>query len=76
MSILFSFSEGIRSMTKARLATIVSITSIAVTLILIGTFVVFSINLHHWIDQVREKIEMEAFLKIDVKSNQIKSRAL
>ena len=59
-------------MTKARLATIVSITSITVTIILIGLFFVFSINLHNWIDQVRQKIEMEAFLKIDVKANQIK----
>jgi cell division transport system permease protein len=72
MSVLFSFSEGIRGMTKARLATIVSISSITVTILLIGLFIVFSINLHNWIDQVRQKIEMEAFLKIDVKATQIK----
>jgi cell division transport system permease protein len=72
MSVFFAFSEGLRGMTKARLATIVSITSITVTIILIGLFIVFSINLHNWIDQVRQKIEMEAFLKIDVKANQIK----
>lgn len=71
MSVFFAFSEGLRGMTKARLATIVSITSITVTIILIGLFIVFSINLHDWIDQVRQKIEMEAFLKIDVKANQI-----
>ena len=71
MSVFFAFSEGLRGMTKARLATIVSITSITVTIILIGLFIVFSINLHNWIDQVRQKIEMEAFLKIDVKANQI-----
>jgi cell division transport system permease protein len=71
MSVLFTFSEGFRGMTKARLATIVSITSITVTIILIGIFIVFSINLHNWIDQVRQKIEMEAFLKIDVKATQI-----
>jgi cell division transport system permease protein len=71
MSLIFSFSEGIRGMTKARLATIVSISSITVTIILIGLFIVFSINLHNWIDQVRQKIEMEAFLKIDVKTSQM-----
>lgn len=72
MSVFFAFSEGLRGMAKARLATIVSITSITVTIILIGLFIVFSINLHNWIDQVRQKIEMEAFLKVDVKANQIK----
>ena len=62
MSIFFSFSEGIKSMTKARLATMLSISSITLTIILIGIFTVFSINLNNWINQVRQKIEMEVFL--------------
>ena len=73
MSILFSFSEGIKSMTKARLATMLSISSITLTIILIGVFTVFSINLHNWINQVRQKIEMEVFLDINIKSSQIKN---
>ena len=73
MSIFFSFSEGIKSMTKARLATMLSISSITLTIILIGIFTVFSINLNNWIDQVRQKIEMEVFLDINIKSSQIKN---
>ncbi len=73
MSIFFSFSEGIKSMTKARLATMLSISSITLTIILIGIFTVFSINLNNWINQVRQKIEMEVFLDINIKSSQIKN---
>ena len=71
MSVLFSFSEGLKSMTKARLATMLSVSSITLTIILIGIFAVFSINLHTWINQVRQKIEMEVFLDINVKSSQV-----
>ena len=73
MSIFFSFSECIKSMTKARLATMLSISSITLTIILIGIFTVFSINLNNWINQVRQKIEMEVFLDINIKSSQIKN---
>ncbi len=72
MSILFSISESIKSMTKARLATMLSISSITLTIILIGIFIVFSINLHDWINQVRQKIEMEVFLDINIKAAQVK----
>ena len=71
MSILFSISEGIKSMSKARLATIVSITSITLTIMLIGMFLVFSINLHNWIKHIRQKIEMEVFVDVNAKENQI-----
>ncbi len=66
MSFFFSMSESIRSMTKARMATMISITSIALTLILIGAFILASINLHRWITVVRAKIEMEVFLETGI----------
>ena len=49
-------------MAKARIATFLSVSSISLTLILIGAFVLASINLHHWINVVRQKIEIEVFL--------------
>ena len=72
MSMLFSISEGIKSMTKARLASMLSISSITLTILLIGIFVVFGINLHNWIDQVRMKIEMEVFLDLNIDNSQLK----
>jgi cell division transport system permease protein len=71
MSLIFSFTESVKSMAKARLATMMSVSSITVTIILIGIFGVFSINLHNWINQVRQKIEMEAFLQLDLTDAQI-----
>ena len=71
MSLFFHISEGIKGLTKARLATILSITSIMLTIILMAIFVIFSLNLNTWINSFREKIEMEVFLKSSVAEGQI-----
>jgi len=66
-------------MAKARIATFLSVTSISLTLILIGAFVMASINLHHWINVVRQKIEMEVFLNggVDKKNiEEVKTRII
>jgi cell division transport system permease protein len=60
-------------MSKARLATVISITSITFTILLIGMFSLFSINLHNWIKHIREKIEMEVFIQVNADDAQIKS---
>jgi len=70
MSLFFHISEGIKGLAKARLATILSITSIMLTIILMAIFVIFSLNLNTWINSFREKIEMEVFLQATVAEGQ------
>ena len=71
MSLFFHIKEAIKGLTKARLATILSITSIMLTIILLAIFIIFSLNLNTWINSFREKIEMEVFLQTTVSDNQI-----
>jgi len=71
MSLFFHITEGIKGLTKARLATLLSISSIMLTIILMALFIIFSLNLNTWINSFREKIEMEVFLKITVSEGQI-----
>jgi cell division transport system permease protein len=71
MSLFFHIREAIKGLTKARLATILSVTSITLTIILIAIFIIFSLNLNTWINSFREKIEMEVFLPSNVTKNQI-----
>jgi cell division transport system permease protein len=71
MSIFFSLNESLRSMSKARMATVLSVTSIALTLLLIGGFVLAGVNLHQWVSVMREKIELEVFLKVGAGAEQI-----
>ena len=71
MSLFFHITEGIKGLTKARLATLLSISSIMLTIILMALFIIFSLNLNTWINSFSEKIEMEVFLKITVSEEQI-----
>ena len=71
MSLFFHIKEGIKGLAKARLATVLSITSIMLTIILMAIFIIFSLNLNTWINSFREKIEMEVFLQPTVSENQI-----
>jgi len=63
MSIIFHISEGIKNLTKARLATVLSVISIMLTIILLGAFITFTLNLNSWIGSFREKIELEVFVQ-------------
>lgn len=63
MSFIFSINEGFKGFFKARLATTLSVSSIALTIFLTGLFVVFTINLQSWLGFLREKIEVELFVE-------------
>jgi len=63
MSLGFSISEGFKGIFKARLAMTMSISSITLSILLIGLFFIFSMNLRSWIGFVREKIEVELFIE-------------
>jgi cell division transport system permease protein len=71
MSFFFHITESVKGLAKARLATILSVTSIMLTIILMAIFIIFSLNLNTWVNSFREKVEMEVFLKSTVSERQI-----
>ena len=71
MSIFFSVVEGIKSLTKARMAVFFSISSISLTLLLIGLFIIFNLNLQSIVGTIREKIEIEVFINVTANDKNI-----
>ena len=69
----FSLKEGILGFKRARLASVITITSLALALLLTGYFILFSINIKHWIGEKRSKMELEVFFENDL--NNEKARA-
>ncbi len=65
-SLWFSFKEGLKGFKRARLATTITISSLAFALFLVGIFLVLSLNVNRWIGDFREKIELEVFLNSDL----------
>jgi len=73
MSILFHLSEGAKNLTKARLASILSLISIMLTIILLGLFIILALNLNAWIGSFREQIELEVFVQPGASDKQIEN---
>ncbi|MBI1806472.1 MAG: ABC transporter permease [Ignavibacteria bacterium] len=63
MSTLYVVKEGLSGFRRAKLAAIGSIITITISLLLLGLFYVISTNTSRIVDEIREKVEMEAFLE-------------
>jgi cell division transport system permease protein len=63
MSFWFTIREGIKGFRRARLATTLTITSVAFSHLLIGIFIVFSINVDYLISDLRSQMEFEVYLE-------------
>ncbi len=75
MSVWFTVKEGLAGFKRARLASFITVTSVGVTLLLIGLFLVFSFNLGRWIGHKKAQIELEVFLEQDLSARQGKKIA-
>jgi cell division transport system permease protein len=71
MNILFIIKEGIINLGRARLATVISIISIALSLTLIGIFLILGYNLKNIFNQSYQQIEIEAFLDPSLSANEL-----
>jgi cell division transport system permease protein len=63
MSLSYTLTESISGFTRAKFSTVISIVTIAISLLLLGVFAVLTINASRLIDALRNKVEMEAFLQ-------------
>ena len=62
LNILFSFREGIKGLKRARVASVVSISTIAITLILLDLFLIMTIHLEKIIHTFKAQILLEVFV--------------
>ena len=69
----FSLKEGILGFKRARLASMITITSLALALLLTGYFILFSININRWIGEKRSKMELEVFFENDLNNEKAKA---
>ncbi|HHE56080.1 MAG TPA: ABC transporter permease [Caldithrix abyssi] len=63
MSFFFTVKEGIKGLSRARLATFLTITTVTLSLFLIGFFIALFINIDQWLGEKRKNIEVEVFLE-------------
>ena len=71
MSFTYAIREGVSGFQRAKLAAVGSILTITVALLLVGLFYVVSVNTSRILDNLRSKVEMEAFLDEPITSARI-----
>jgi cell division transport system permease protein len=74
MSLGFSIKEGIKGFGRARMASFITVTSVALALMMIGLFLVLALNIDHWVEQKRKNLEIEVFFEQSLPET--KARAL
>ncbi len=72
LNLLYSFREGVIGLRRARVATFVTVSTIAVTLTLFGIFLVFTVNVQRIVGLFRERMALEVFIDNSLSSEQIK----
>ena len=71
MNLSYTIKEGVSGFARAKLAAFASITTITISLILLGLYFIVSINSARVINLIREKVEMEAFLQEPLSRQQL-----
>jgi cell division transport system permease protein len=71
MSLSYTLKESISGFKRTKLSTIVSIVTISISLLLLGVFAVITINTSRFIDTLRDKVEMEAFVQEPIRREEL-----
>ncbi|MFZ5518114.1 MAG: cell division protein FtsX [Candidatus Zhuqueibacterota bacterium] len=58
----YSLAEGFRGLRRAKFSTFVSISTIFLSLVLIGIFIIFIFNVQRLIQQIQSRVELEVFI--------------
>ena len=62
LNLYYSFREGIVGLRRARMATMITISTIAITMILLGIFLILTVNVQSITKQFRDRISLEMFI--------------
>jgi cell division transport system permease protein len=63
MSLAYTFRESVSGFTRTKLSSTISIVTICISLLLLGVFAIITIHASRFIDMIRNKVEIEAFLR-------------
>lgn len=63
MNFWFTIREGFKGFSRARLSTVITISSIVFSHLLIAMFLLLSVNVDSWIGDLRSKLEIELFME-------------
>jgi cell division transport system permease protein len=67
----YFFKESLKGFRKAKFSTLASVFTIAVSIVLISVYLFISLNSAKLIKSIKDKVELEAFLDDDIKTDEL-----
>jgi len=71
MSISYTLRESFSGFRRTKLSSILAIFTVWIALVLLGLFVILSVNTQRYIQSLRDRVEMDAFLQQDTKPEEL-----
>ncbi len=71
LNLLYSAREGIIGLKRARMATAITISTVTISLILLGIFMVLTLNVHRIVETFRDQMALEIFIDNGLSSEEI-----
>lgn len=69
---IYSLKEGLSGLRRAKLSCLLSITTMAISLILIGGVLIVTVNMYQIVSSIRERMELEVFIDNSISEDKIK----
>jgi cell division transport system permease protein len=63
MSVRYTLHESLAGFKRNRMATFITIFTVSISLLLLGVFIVITVNLSDVVQRIRSRVELDAFLK-------------
>ncbi len=73
MSLSYTVRESLSGFTRTKLSSILSIVTISIALVLLGLFTVISVHATRFLNELRSRVELEAFLQEPISAPEIES---
>jgi cell division transport system permease protein len=73
LNLVYSFREGMRGLKRARTASIVTVSTIAISLILLDLFMIMTLNVHRIIRSFKSQMFLEVFMDNTLNSESIEN---
>ncbi len=70
MSFRYTLEESLAGFRRNRAATLITIFTVSISLLLLGVFTIITMNFSEMVDEIRARVEVEAFLKNGLNADQ------
>jgi cell division transport system permease protein len=75
MSLAYTLRESLSGFRRTKLSSTISIITICISLLLLGAFAVVSVHASRFVDSIRSKVEVEAFLREPISPEEVSDLA-